>query len=265
MNRFFNLPLALALALAVAPAAAAADVVRSEANDGNLIMEDVPPIPTRIVEDLNRYQNVRSAVFQAWAGDGDGLYIITRFGDVDQLHRVDMPGGARFQLTFDEEPLSSVLRQPEGSQLIFTRDAGGSEFSQIFLFDPETGRSTMLTDGESRNGAMTWDRDGRRFAYQSTLRNGAANDLWIMDPARPEEADIVLESQDGSWWGPIEFSANGNELLALNYRSITDSSAYLIDLDDGSARVRGYYDPFEGSALARLARDVARLAAEVTE
>ncbi len=220
--------------LAAVPAFVSADVVRSEANDGNLVMEDVPPIPERIVDDLNRFQNVRSAVLRAWTEDGGGVYITTRFGDVDQLHRVDMPGGARYQLTFDEEPLSAVSRQPGGSNLIFTRDAGGSEFSQIFLFEAGTGRSTMLTDGESRNGAMVWDRDGRRFAYQSTRRNGAANDLWIMDPAEPENAAIALESQDGSWWGPIEFSSTGTRLLALNYRSITDSSAYLVDLDDGS-------------------------------
>ena len=44
----------------------AADVVRTEANNGNLVMEDVPPIPQSIVADLNRYQNTRSAAFRGW-------------------------------------------------------------------------------------------------------------------------------------------------------------------------------------------------------
>ena len=43
-----------------------ADVVRSEANNGNLLMEDVPPIPQSVVADLNRYQNTRSAGFRGW-------------------------------------------------------------------------------------------------------------------------------------------------------------------------------------------------------
>lgn len=30
-------------------------------NDGNVILEDVPEIPQSIVDDLNRFQNVRSA------------------------------------------------------------------------------------------------------------------------------------------------------------------------------------------------------------
>src|SRR5210317_275674 len=109
---------------------AVADVDRRLANNGNLVIEDVPEIPADLVEDLNRYQNVRSASFRAWSGDGKSLFINTRFGDVGQLHRVDMPMGARHQLTFYSEPVGAVTRQPGGSKLIFTRDVGGSEFSQ---------------------------------------------------------------------------------------------------------------------------------------
>jgi len=223
-----------ALAL-LAASAFAASVTRTEANNGNLVMEDVPPIPADIVDDLNRYLNVRSGNFQGWQEDGDGILITTRFADVDQLHRVDMPGGARHQLTYYGEPIGEVATQPRGDKIVFTRDAGGSEFAQIFLMDPESGGATMLTDGESRNGAVAWDRDGRRIAYQSTARNGAANDVWLMSPGNPQSAEIVIESQDGTWWGPAEFSASGSRLLATNYVSITDSRAYVVDLDTGSA------------------------------
>ena len=228
MRTLFLTALSLALALP-----AAADIERRVANNGNLVMEDVPEIPVDIVDSLNRYQNVRSASFQSWSGDGESLFVNTRFGDVGQLHRVDMPGGARNQVTFYKEPIGGVSRQPNGSNLIFTRDAGGSEFSQIFLLDPAGGDARMLTDGESRNGAVQWDREGRRLAFQSTRRNGASNDIWIMDPEAPEDAEVILESPDGSWWGPAEFSASGTKLLVTNYVSITDSRVNLLDLDTG--------------------------------
>jgi dipeptidyl aminopeptidase/acylaminoacyl peptidase len=223
-----------AAAALLAVGAYAAGVTRTEANNGNLVMEDVPPIPAEIVDELNRYQNVRGANFAGWQQDGSGVFIITRFAEVDQLHRVDMPGGARHQLTYFGEPVGSITPQPHGDGVAFTRDAGGSEFSQIFLLDPATGVASMLTDGESRNDAVAWDRAGRRIAYQSTARNGASNDIWIMEPEDPDTAEIVVESRDGSWWGPVEFSAEGNQLLAMNYVSITDSSAHLVDLDSGT-------------------------------
>ncbi len=221
------------LCVAVSATVVADALQRIEANNGNLIMEDIPPIPVEIVNSLNRYQNVRSGKFRDWTEDGTGVYIATRFGDVEQIHRVDMPGGARHQVTFYNEPIGAVSRQPGGSRLTFTRDAGGSEFTQIYLLDPAAGSTVMLTDGESRNGATVWDRRGRRIAFQSTRRNGASNDVWIMDTNDASSAEMVLESQDGTWWGPAEFSASGSKLLLLNYVSVADSRVHMVDLDSG--------------------------------
>ncbi len=222
------------LGLLFVAASVFADVEVRTANNGNLVMEDVPEIPADIVDALNRYQNVRSAGFRGFTADGESMYISTRFGDVSQIHRVDMPMGARTQLTYDREPIGGLTRRPGSDQLLFTRDAGGSEFAQIFSFDPATGTQVMLTDGESRNGAMSWDRDGRRVAFQSTARNGASNDVWLMDPSSPDEKKVVLESPDGTWWGPSEFSASGSKLLVSNYVSAADSRIHLLDLDTGT-------------------------------
>ncbi|MDH3362145.1 MAG: alpha/beta fold hydrolase [Gammaproteobacteria bacterium] len=215
------------------PATATADVDRRTLNNGNLIVENVPEIPIELVVDLMRFQNIRAAGFRAWTPDGDGIYVATGFGDVDSLHLVEMPGGARHQITFYREPVTGVTRRPGGAELLFTRDAGGSEFAQIFQLDPASGEATMLTDGKSRNTEVVWDRSGRRIAYQSTRRNGASNDVWIMDPTRPGEAELVLESPDGSWWGAVEFSASGSKLLLMNYVSATDSRVHVLDLDSG--------------------------------
>lgn len=218
-------------------AIASAEVETRTVNDGQLVMEDIPEIPNAIVGALNRYQNVRSAGFRDWSHDGRSIYVATGFGDVDSLHRVDMPGGARRQITFFDEPIGDISRQPGGRKILFTRDAGGSEFAQIFLLDPVNGETELLSDGESRNGAMVWDRRGNQVAFQSTRRNGASNDVWIMDPVDAQAAKIVLESPDGSWWGPVEFSANGGSLLVLNYLSVVDSRVHLLDLDSGEAVV----------------------------
>jgi len=215
------------------PVAAVADVELRTTNNGNLVLEDVPEIPQEIVLDLFRYQNVRAAGFRAWTKDGNGIFVATGFGDVESIHRVDMPLGARRQITFYDEPVGAVSRQPGGRQMLFSRDAGGSELAQIFRFDPQTGDAEPLTDGESKNGEALWDRLGRRVAFQSTRRKGAANDIWIMDPDEPQHARIALESADGSWWGPTEFSASGSKILVNNYVSVSDSSIHVVDLDSG--------------------------------
>ncbi len=230
----FSMRPILTAVLCLALSAALADgVTQTVANNGNLIMEDVPPIPADVVEDLNRYQNVRSAAFHEWTAGG-GVYISTRFADVSQIHRVDRPGGARHQVTFYREPVGGVSRRPGGREIVFTRDTGGSEFTQIYLLDPADASTTLLTDGKSRNDSVRWDRDGRRIAYRSTQRNGASNDLWLMEPQESGDAELILESPDGTYWFPAEFSASGSKLLVSNYVSIADSRVNLLDLDTGA-------------------------------
>jgi dipeptidyl aminopeptidase/acylaminoacyl peptidase len=217
---------------------ALAEITTTETNNGNLVMQDIPEIPASIVSSLNRYQNVRSAGFQAWNESGEGIFVSTRFGDVSQVHRVDHPGGARQQITFFDEPVGGLQRQPNGSKMIFTMDAGGSEFAQIFLLDPAGGDDAiMLTDGSSRNGAVVWDRTGDWIAYQSTRRNGASNDVWMMDVNNSETASMVLASPDGTWWGASDFSPDNRKLLIINYVGNADSRIHLLDIKTGELRL----------------------------
>ena len=223
--------------LLAAFASLANDTDRRELNNGTLVLEDIPEIPQEVRYELFRWQDVRAAAFRAWSADGKSIYVSTGFGSVESLHKIDMPLGARRQQTFYREPISQVSRRPGTSELIFARDSGGSEFAQVFSFDADTGEATMLTDGESRNGEMVWDRRGSRFAYQSTKRNGAANDIWVMNPDEPDRAAIVVEANDGFRWVPAEFSREGSRLLVENYVSVTDTRAALVDLDSGAVTV----------------------------
>ncbi|MCG8433985.1 MAG: alpha/beta fold hydrolase [Gammaproteobacteria bacterium] len=206
-------------------------------NNGNLVLEDIPEIPEQIVNDLNRFQNVRSASFRGWSENDSSIYVTTRFGDVSQIHRLDKAGGARHQLTFFKEPIGGVAVQPDGRNLAFTMDAGGSEYAQIFLFDIDSGDYEMITDGESRNGALQWNTTGNMLAYQSTRRNGQSNDIWIArmnDGGESVEHEIAFESPDGSWWGASAFDERDEKMLVQQYISSTNSLVHVKDLQSGA-------------------------------
>ena len=126
----------LGVAALLAAFAAVADTVeRRVLNNGNLVLEDVPEIPQDLRRELYRWQEVRSAALRAFTADGKGIYVSTGFGSVNALHRIEMPMGARKQQTFYLEPVGQVKRRPGSEQLAFTRDAGGSEFAQVFLVE----------------------------------------------------------------------------------------------------------------------------------
>jgi dipeptidyl aminopeptidase/acylaminoacyl peptidase len=248
--------LALAVGVLFTASLGWADVETRTANNGNVVLESVPDVPASIIEALNRYQNVRSATFEDWSGDGESIFVRTRFGNTTQLHHVAIPGGARRQLTFFPEPVGSTQRRPGTAQLQFGMDAGGAEFYQLFLLDPESGDFRMLTDGESRNSGATWSRDGKWLAYQTTRRNGKSNDVWMMQPENPDTARMILESPDGSSWSPAGFDHAGQKLLIQNYVSITDSRIHLHDLASGETRLlRGGGEPRSVNLAAEFDRD----------
>ncbi len=229
--------LTVLLFLSLACTSAAAEVLQRIVNDGQMVLEDIPPIPPSLALSLNRYQSIRAARLAGWSRDSNSIYIKTRFGDVAQLHRVDIPGGARTQLTFTNEPVREVVHQPGGELLALTRDRGGDEFDQVHVLDPKTGLVIRLSDGHSLNNRMTWDRKGRQLAYRSTRRNGSSNDIWVQTVASPESAKILVKAEDGALWKPIDFSADGKKLLVQQYISVADSRIYVKDLSSGELRL----------------------------
>jgi dipeptidyl aminopeptidase/acylaminoacyl peptidase len=227
---------ALIMLLAALPAVCSDSTDRT-VNNGQLILQGVPEISPAFVARLNQFQNTRSAGFLGWTEDGKGMYIRTRFGEVPQIHHVPGPGGVRRQLTWFEDPVMQVERRDKGRELAFTRDHGGAEFDQIYLFDPITATTTLLSDGKSRNRVIRWSRDGKWLAYQSTQRDGRSNDVWLMDPADPEGARLLVKANNGDWWGPADFSEDGKYLLVQQYIKVTDSRIYLLDLKSHDMRI----------------------------
>lgn len=221
------------LFIALAPfCATASEIPEWTANDGQLILEGVPDIPQGLVTRLNQYQNVRSATVLDWTRNGKAMYIRTRFGDISQIHRVHAAGGTRLQLTWFREPIGEVSRRDKSEEIAITMDTGGAEQDQIFLFDPDTATTRMVTDGESRNRRINWSRNGNNMAFQSTRRNGRSNDLWIMNPDQADSSRMLLEAPDGTWYGPVDFSNDGKYLLVQQFINVDDSRIYVLRLKD---------------------------------
>ena len=229
MKKFILISIAF-LFMGMLPLLAFTQTIQRVENNGNLILEDIPPIPESIKSDLVQYQNVRSGAFRGFDQTGKNIFISTRFGNVSQLHNVKQPGGARNQITYFDEPIGSVSRQPKGHLITFTMDSGGSENDQIYILNPLDGTSRMVSDGKSRNGGPLWDKSGQRIAFQSNRRNGKSNDVWVMSADGSNAPEIVLESPDGTWWGAVDWSNDGQQLLIQNYIQITNSKVFLVDL-----------------------------------
>ncbi|HEV7224147.1 MAG TPA: prolyl oligopeptidase family serine peptidase [Pirellulales bacterium] len=214
--------------LPVSPAKAdePADPLRPPA----IATEDVPAVPPELAERLRQYQNTRSAAFAGWAPDGRGVLVQTRFGNSVQLHRVYEPGGRREQVTFFDEPAGGrFIPEAHDGSLLVTMSRGGSENNQVYYLDQSAYRTTLLTDGKSRNDLGPVRRDGRQMIVHSNRRNGRDTDLYRADCRQAGSLELLMETK-GEFWQAADWSLDGKQLLLARYVSINESYPALFDL-----------------------------------
>ena len=216
--------------LAALPAAAQESYV---APPESLVLDGVPKIPVALAETAGRYASFRSASISDWHPTRHEMLISTRFAETPQLHLVAMPGGARQQLTFFADSVSSGRFHPNGGDyIVFMKDVGGGEWYQLYRYEMKTGDSTLLTDGKSRNLMGPWSSDGDRIAYMSTRRTGKDTDLWVMNPA-DSKTDRLLTQLNGGGWQPEDWSPDDKRILLLEELSINESYLWLVDTATG--------------------------------
>ncbi|SRR5579859_419615 len=232
MNRLY-LSLLIAAALLSPPAHGFSHIER-----GNLTFENIPEAPAELTDKLDGYLNARQATPLGWSPRGQ-LLIATRFGEVDQLHLVDQPGGARRQLTFLHEPIVEAAFSPDPARnaYVYLKDEGGNENTQLYYQRVGEPRATLLTDGKSRNGAPLWSNSGREVAFFSTARDGRSYDIDIVDPESGNLPRLAFTGDaGGAAWSALDWSPDDSKLLVLKAVSIGESYLYVVDLASGQRR-----------------------------
>ena len=224
----------VAAALAVAQAPTSQAVYKP---GDNLVVEGIPPIPMSIVDQANRYTEVRSAAFTSWHPTKREMLITTRFGDTVQVHSVKIPGGARSQLTFFPDRVGGAIFEPtKGDYFVFSKDVGGGEWFQLYRYDVGTGDITLLTDGKSRNLGALFSHAGDKLVYTSTRRNNRDTDVWIMNPADPK-SDRMLLQLEGGGWRPQAWSFDDKQVLLEEGISVNESYLWLVDVAAGTKKL----------------------------
>src|SRR5438105_10371962 len=78
----------------------------------SLLQSGIPEIPAAFKERAGQYLNSRFVSLLDVSDDGSALLVATRFASTNQLHVVELPMGARTQITFSDEPITQARFAP---------------------------------------------------------------------------------------------------------------------------------------------------------
>ena len=211
--------------------------------NANLSADGMPAIPARIVQSVAPYTEFRGHSFVDWHPLENAMLVRHRRAGANtaQIFRLAAPGGALEQLTDFPEPISAASYNPvHGKSIVYARDSGGNEATQIHHMDLGTRESSLLSASDERSSA-TWLRSGERLMISavpldktatSGKRDAVVTTLSLVDPLKPASRTRLAELPGGGWGG-YRFSHDDTRIVALQYRTASDSDVVLIDAKSG--------------------------------
>jgi len=231
---------AVALALAAAWPASAQDFIVPNAN---LKLDGIPPIPVALVAKTALYTEFRPRALASWHPLKRELIVATRATNTAQLFSVKSPLAQLVQLTDYTEPVRNGMWWPaKPDVLVFARDVGGNEQRQIYRLDAGSKEPVLLTDSARANVPAAVNRARTRLLVTSTdvdkvsgRRDNPTLDLALVDPLAPDKKSKIA-TLPGTAWGDFSFSFDDRRLALVEFKSITESYVWVMDLKTGERR-----------------------------
>lgn len=211
----------------------------------HLRAENIPPVPKALAERVGKYTEFKPVGVIAWHPTRRALLVAYRRGATTQLHLLDRPMGTLAPLTEFADPVSRATFEPtHGDYLVYSRDTGGNEASQLYRLDLATRRTTLLTDPSEKHEIGAWNRAGTALLIVSTQldqtagggqarRTSVTSDLYLLDPLKPA-AKRKIASLPGGGWGEFRWAQGDRALYGREYRSANQSVIWKIDVATGA-------------------------------
>jgi dipeptidyl aminopeptidase/acylaminoacyl peptidase len=232
--------LLVAVALGAAPLVHGDDVVVPNAN---LKADGIPPIPATLAKAVALYTEFRPRALASWHPVKRELIVATRATNTAQLFDVKSPLGPLQQITDYNEPVRYGMWWPaKPDVLVFARDTGGNEQGQVYRLEPRAKEPVLLTDParNTRPAAINRARDRLLVAVTdvdktSGPRENPMLDLVLIDPLEPTKARKIA-TLPGTGWGDFSFSFDDRRLAMIEFKSITESYVWVMDIATGERK-----------------------------
>ncbi|MCF7810219.1 hypothetical protein K9N50_04440 [bacterium] len=195
-----------------------------------------------------------------WSPDGSAVIFTSRrddrYSDLDMLYRVPVEGGTPAPIMDSYASDAAVSR--DGKQVLYTRDGTntpwwrrhyrGSASPQIWMYEPENGRHTAITD------------TGKLETGDDFLRTPSRWALWGRDgvyyiTAEPDDTpNIFKRTTDGAWHKITNYTGDGIRFPSISHNGLVLAYEYGLDIylieDEAEPRKLEIIAPLDNSQIS---------------
>ncbi|CUS99664.1 prolyl oligopeptidase family serine peptidase [Candidatus Kryptobacter tengchongensis] len=181
---------------------------------------------------IEQYLNIRSASNPTISPDGKFIAYLTDVTGTNQVWKKGLTSGCPEQLTFFDERVQFISWNPKDKYwILFGKDVGGNEHTQLFLLKSdgsEIRRLTYKDDVIYNFGA--WSNDGVMFAFTSNERNRAFFDVYSMN-IKTGQTKLVWQNDGNN--SVVAWSPDNRYIVVSQNRSSFDNDLYVIEYETG--------------------------------
>jgi dipeptidyl aminopeptidase/acylaminoacyl peptidase len=193
---------------------------------------------------LSQYLNIRVTGTPQLSPNGSEYVFLWSITGTPQVWKSKTAGGFPEQLTFFEDRIQSVLWSPAGDKVLFSKDAGGDEKTQIFSMNPDGSEIKQLTPNPKAIYDLSGiSRDGKLIAYRSNERKESVFDVYVMAVQSGQTTRIT---EDDISYMPGHFSPDGKFLIVSKGSTSLNNDLYLLEL---ATQKLTLLTPHEGDAV----------------
>jgi len=185
-----------------------------------------------VLYSIETFMQIGSATSPQISEDGRYVFFRSWMAGVDQIYVLEELCWP-YQLTAFVDGIDFYRISSDGMQVVVGASTGGSEQSDLYLFDTVrgTGRE-LLIDETTRYGSPVWHPDGKQIFYSSNEANGRDFFIYLLDL---DDLESQLLWERAGWNAPVDVSSDGKMVLVEHYESNVNSDIYLVDALDGEA------------------------------
>ncbi len=190
-----------------------------------------------LLPEPNAYMQIQAASFEGVTWDGKTVFFQSSMSGAPQVFRLTEEGWP-YQLTTFADGIDFFSLSYGGNLSVIGASVGGSEYSQLFLMNAQTGQITQLTNNPgARYSAPTWAKDDRSIYYTSSEENKKDFFVYHMD-LKSGSATKVFGDTNGvrGNLSIMQLTADGRQMIVTRYPTNVSNELYLVNVADGKGK-----------------------------
>ncbi len=188
----------------------------------------------KYIPDIATFLQIGGCVPAGYSWDGEKVFFRSSMSGASQIYRINEYGWP-YQLTTFEDGIDFFALSHNSLMAIVGASKGGSEQSQLYLMDTETGRIVQLTFGEDvQYGSVAWAPNDKYIYFRSNEENGRDFFIYQMDIATGKYHKIFGDTDKVSGYFAIaDISHEGSKMIIYQFTSNVNDNLFLLDIASG--------------------------------